>query len=274
VGGSVLGENQQDSQKTELIKEVSKRLKEARGRRDRLHGANEPSDGNGLLLQHVRESPLDILVATVLSQATTDKTSLKAYERLKARFQDMNLLDKADQGEIEHLIGICGLAKQKANSLKGIISTLKCNGDYIDPGLSFLEDLGPDKAFQYLCGIKGIGPKTAACVLLFGFGWPVFPVDTHIHRILKRTGLIGERTSPKKAQAIMNAVTPPDLVMDLHLDLIHHGRSICTSRQPKCEKCVIRDVCLTGESKSPGGYCSPGSPVSGVTFSGIPALPV
>lgn len=232
-----------------LIREIAERLKrqyETAPRYDR--GVNDEK-GYAPSLSEINGTPLDILVATVLSQATTDKNSLLAYRRLKDKFGDLAKIAEADEEEISSLIGVCGLGRQKASHLKGIISALKKDTGRLDPDLSFLRKLGQKEALRYLCGIKGIGPKTAACVLLFGFNWPVFPVDTHVYRLLGRLGIIGKGLSRTTAQSKLNAIVPPDLVFDLHVNLIHHGRAVCKSRKPRCTECPLLDLCPAGKRR-------------------------
>lgn len=243
-----------------LIREIARRLKHRYGTASRGKERVVDESGYGPSLSQVNGTPLDILVATVLSQATTDKKSLLAYRRLKERFGDFASLPEADDEEISRLIGVCGLGSQKARHLKGIILTLKEDAGRLDPHLSFLKDLGQKEAFKYLCGIKGIGPKTAACVLLFGFGRPVFPVDTHVYRILDRLGVIGKNVGREAAQAKMNAIIPADLVLDLHVNLIRHGRAICRSRKPMCAECPLFDLCSAGgRQEGLGDYAFSGS---------------
>ncbi|HHY38290.1 MAG TPA: endonuclease III [Clostridia bacterium] len=229
-----------------LIRTIAERLKCRYETKPRYDEGIIGEKGHGPSLSEINGTPLDILVATVLSQATTDEKSLLAYRRLKDRFGDFARVAQADEEEITRLIGVCGLGSQKARHLKVIISALKRDADGLDPHLSFLKKLGKEEAFRYLCGIKGIGPKTAACVLLFGFDWPVFPVDTHIYRLLGRLGIIGEGTSRTAAQSKMNAIVPPDLVLSLHVNMIRHGRAICKSRKPKCAECPLLDLCPVG----------------------------
>ena len=105
------------------------------------------------------------------------------------------------------------------------------------------EKYGPPRSTDFLMGLGGVGPKTAACTLLFAFGRPVFPVDTHIHRIMRRLGLAQEKDTAEKVQRKMQALVPPDLSEPLHVNLIRLGRDTCHARKPDCEGCPLRDLC-------------------------------
>ena len=94
-----------------------------------------------------------------------------------------------------------------------------------------------------MTSLNGVGPKTAAIVLLFSLGRPAFPVDTHVHRVTRRLGLIGERVSAEKAHELLEALVAPEWYYAFHLNLIRHGRQVCHARKPECETCVLNDVC-------------------------------
>ena len=111
--------------------------------------------------------------------------------------------------------------------------------------LGFLADLPVEEARAWLLSIPGVGPKTAAIVLLFALGMPAFPVDTHVHRLSRRLGLIPEKTSREKAHDLLEALVPPELYYVFHLNLIAHGRAVCHARNPEHERCVLREVCVT-----------------------------
>ena len=111
------------------------------------------------------------------------------------------------------------------------------------PSLDHLRELPDDRALDYLTSIKGVGTKTAACVLCFSLGRPVMPVDTHVHRLAKRLGLVPPNASPEKAHEILNEIVAPDLRFSLHVQLIRHGRSTCRARRPECGRCEIAGIC-------------------------------
>ncbi|MGD2048685.1 MAG: endonuclease III, partial [Chloroflexota bacterium] len=109
--------------------------------------------------------------------------------------------------------------------------------------LDFLNDMSVEEALEWLTDLHGVGPKTASIVLLFSFGRPVFPVDTHVHRVSGRLGLIGPKVTADKAHQILENMGDPDTYYAMHLNLIRHGREICTARNPKCEQCPLRERC-------------------------------
>ncbi len=109
--------------------------------------------------------------------------------------------------------------------------------------LDFLKEMSISEAKSWLTAIKGVGPKTAAIVLLFSLGMPAFPVDTHVHRVTGRLGLIGPKVSREQAHEILEALLPQELYYAFHLNVIRHGREVCVARRPRCEVCVLRDLC-------------------------------
>jgi endonuclease-3 len=97
--------------------------------------------------------------------------------------------------------------------------------------------------------LKGVGPKTAAIVLLFSLNKPAFPVDTHINRVTKRLGLIGEKVPVEKAHELLEQILPEEIYYPFHLNVVAHGREVCKARNPRCEICVLQDICSMGYSK-------------------------
>ncbi len=185
--------------------------------------------------------PVDLLVETILSQNTSDVNSIRAFGRLKSAYTDYESLLLAPEPEISGHIRIGGLPDIKARRIKGALMRIKNDAGSID--LGFLREMGKDEAREYLLSIPGIGPKTAAVVLLFAFGIPVMPVDTHVYRVSRRLGLVPEDASVENAQRILEEITPPDKYLSLHLNLIRHGRLICKARDPKHDQCSLRHIC-------------------------------
>ena len=185
--------------------------------------------------------PVDLLVETILSQNTSDVNSIRAFGRLKSAYPDYELLLKAPEDEISEHIRIGGLPDIKAHRIKGALLKIKKDAGSID--LGFLKGMDKDSARNYLLSIPGIGPKTAAVVLLFSFGIPFMPVDTHVNRVSRRLGLVPEDASIEKAERILEEITPPDKYLTLHLNLIRHGRLICKARDPKHDQCSLRPIC-------------------------------
>lgn len=183
------------------------------------------------------------LVATVLSQHTSDVNSGRAYEQLVGRFPTWEEVRDAPVEEVEEAIRPGGLARIKAERIQRILRELT---ERLDGGPLTLDALRGEpvgEATAYLRGFSGVGPKTAACVLLFSLGMPAFPVDTHVWRVTKRLGLIGARVSADAAHEILEALVPPSWRHTLHVDLIRHGRQICHAQRPECGRCRLRPEC-------------------------------
>lgn len=189
-----------------------------------------------------RAEPLDELILTLLSQHTNDRNRDIAFGRLKEAFANWEESLGASIEEIAHLIRPAGLGNQKAVRLKGILQTIReANGGRLS--LDFLNEMDKEQALNWLKGLPGVGPKTAACVLMFSFGRPAFPVDTHIHRLVSRLGWIEERTTDEKAHQILDRLVPDPIKYRLHLNLIAHGRTICRPTKPRCPICPLTDLC-------------------------------
>ncbi len=185
--------------------------------------------------------PVDLLVMTILSQNTSDLNSLRAFDLLKSAFEDYEYLLCATEKEIADEIRSGGLADIKAGRIKATLAKIKQDRGEIS--LDFLADLGRDRAWEYLVSLPGVGPKTASVVLLFAFGLPAMPVDTHVYRVSRRLGLVPEEVNVEKAQKILEEITPPEKYLSLHLNLINHGRTVCRALNPRHEECVLRDLC-------------------------------
>lgn len=188
-----------------------------------------------------QRSPVAELVLTILSQNTSDTNRDVAYDALRERYESWDDVAGAPLDELQEVIRTAGLVTQKSRSIKRALETIKREeGDY---DLSFLADMPTDEALDWLTAIKGVGPKTASIVLLFCFNKPLFPVDTHVHRVSQRLGLIDDDTSRKKAHDELAEIAPDGSYYEFHINLIEHGRAICKSRRPRCEECFLTDVC-------------------------------
>lgn len=184
---------------------------------------------------------IDELVSTILSQSTSDTNRDKGFYALKAHYPDWDAVRQAPVTEIEDIIRPAGLAAQKAPRIKNALQTLfEERGEL---SLDFLQDLPIDEAKACLVNIDGVGPKTAAIILLFSFNMPAYPVDTHVHRVTQRIGIISSKTSASKAHAIIESYAKPEDYYADHLNLIRHGREICKARKPACEDCFLNDIC-------------------------------
>ncbi len=185
--------------------------------------------------------PLDELVSTILSQNTNDVNRDRAFERLRRRFPTWEQVRDAPLDELTEAIRPAGLARQKAPRIQKALRQITAEQGSLT--LDFLADMPLKEARAWLLGLDGVGPKTAAIVLLFSLGRPAFPVDTHVHRLSRRLGLIGERVSAEKAHRLLEALVPPRWYYALHLNLIRHGRQVCQARKPNCPACSLSDVC-------------------------------
>jgi endonuclease III len=185
--------------------------------------------------------PLRELITTMLSQHTSDVNSARAFAALLQRFGSLDAVRRAAVEEIEAAIRSGGLARTKAPRIKRVLEQLHSERGRLD--LDFLGELPVSEARRYLTSLGGVGPKTAACVLLFALGKPAIPVDTHVHRVSRRLGLIGPRASAQQAQLLLEAIVPPDQAYNFHVNLIRHGRRTCRAQRPLCTACPLEDIC-------------------------------
>lgn len=188
--------------------------------------------------------PLDQLIATVLSQHTSDINTDRAFAALEAAFPAWDHVMDAPVNEVADAIRSGGLADQKAPRIKAILSEITSREGV--PDLSRLASLPDDEVEAYLVSLPGVGPKTAACVLVFSMGRDAFPIDVHVHRIALRLGWVTPKTTADKAHRELTPRIPPELRYELHMALIRHGREVCVARMPRCTECVLFDLCDAG----------------------------
>jgi endonuclease III len=197
--------------------------------------------GRPVLRPH--RAPIDELVLTVLSQNTNDRNRDVAYGRLTERFASWAEVRDAPVEEVEDAIRPGGLAPTKAVRIKQILGALG------DDDLGWLEEAPLEDAREYLCELPGVGRKTAACVLLFSYGRPDVPVDTHVYRVGTRLGLWPEKTSFDRAHQEMLRLVDPEDAYEIHVLLIRHGRRTCTARNPDCPRCPLLSLCPEGKRR-------------------------
>jgi endonuclease-3 len=197
--------------------------------------------GRPVLRAH--HAPIDELILTVLSQNTNDRNRDVAYGRLRERFPGWPAVRDAAVPEIEDAIRPGGLAPTKAVRIKRILEAIG------DDDLQWLADAPLEEARDYLCELPGVGRKTAACVLLFSFGRPEVPVDTHVYRVASRLGLLRPRASFNEAHDEMLRLVDPGDAYEVHVLLIRHGRRTCISRTPRCAECPLRRMCPEGRRR-------------------------
>ena len=189
----------------------------------------------------IRRDPLDELVLTILSQSTSDANCYRGWEALRNQYRDWEAVLAAPEGELEQTIRPAGLSNQKSATILSVLGRLR--DERGRPSLEHLEEMDDREATAYLTSFKGVGVKTAACVLCFSMGRDVIPVDTHVHRIAIRLGLVPENASAVRTHELLNEIVPPELRYELHVLLIGHGRSVCIARRPRCGECVVADRC-------------------------------
>jgi len=185
--------------------------------------------------------PMDALIETVLSQNTSDRNSHRAFRRLKEAFPTWERLARASPARVERVIRVGGLAATKSRRIHILMAAIKNREGGYD--LRRLRKLDPKEAEACLQGLPGVGPKTRACVLLFGCQHPAFPVDTHVHRIAQRVGLSPKTAGAEATQKILEPLVAREWAMDLHLNLIRLGREVCRPRTPLCHRCPLRGIC-------------------------------
>lgn len=208
------------------------RIADIEQRLDNYYGVVEPE---------IRNDPISELVGTILSQNTSDLNSERAFRALLDRFPSWEAVLAADDAEIVDAIRVGGLAQVKGPRIKRVLERIATDQGALT--LEHLKSLSPADARAYLLSLPGVGVKTAACVQVFACGQPALPVDTHVHRLAIRLGLIAPGTNAERAHDLLEAMTPPERHYSVHLHLIRLGREICKARRPRCPECPLLDVC-------------------------------
>jgi endonuclease III len=189
--------------------------------------------------------PIAELILTVLSQSTNDRNRDVAYLALRERFPEWTDVRDAPVDEIEEAIRPGGISKIKSARIKAILRAITETSPEPDEDLSldWLPSLTVSEAQDYLCSLPGVGRKTAACVLLFALGMRDVPVDTHVSRVGTRLGLFRAGAPFVEMHDTMLAITPPGEELELHLNLLRHGRRTCHARRPECSACALARMC-------------------------------
>jgi endonuclease-3 len=185
--------------------------------------------------------PIDVLIGTILSQNTSDANSGRAFASLKASFDGWEAVASAPAEHIAQVIKSGGLSQIKAVRIKQVFEQIEKEQGRI--GLDSLKSMNMAEAEDYLIRLPGVGLKTARCVLLFSLGKPSLPVDTHVFRVARRLGLIDSKMSVEKAHSLLQEQIPPSKVYQFHVHMIEHGRRICHARKPRCNMCILKDIC-------------------------------
>jgi endonuclease III len=190
-----------------------------------------------------RTDPLEELILTVLSQHTSDLNAGRAFDALRAAFPTWGQVVRASPSEVADAIRSGGLANTKAPRIQAILRAVFERDGAFD--LSWMRDASDEEIRRYLTSLPGVGPKTAAVVLAFALGRSAMPVDTHVHRVTTRLGLIPPKTTANRADAILHELVPAPIRVELHVGLITLGREICKAGRPRCEECPLQDLCPT-----------------------------
>lgn len=207
--------------------EVLRRLSEIYGARERVP----------------RREPMHELVSTMLSHRTTEADEARAYARMRERFPDWEQVRRAPLDELIEAISPARFPGSKAPNIQKTLAAIHRERGHYE--IDFLADLDPDEALTWLLALPGVGIKTASLVLLFCFGKPLLPVDTHVHRVSARVGLIGPKVTAERAHRELLALLPPDAdtLFTFHIDLLRHGQRVCRWGTPRCERCPLIDIC-------------------------------
>jgi len=208
--------------------------------------------------------PLGELIATILSQNTSDVNSDRAYAALRAAYPTWEAVLRADADEVAAVIRSGGLASLKTRRIQAILQTIQARYGRLD--LDFLMDMPMAAARAFLAEFPGVGPKTVACVLLFACGHPALPVDTHVHRVTTRLGWLPRGCTAEQAHTVLESLIPPPKVYSAHVNLIRHGRGVCKARQPDCAHCLLRGFCPFPQQSAPEGSRQPASAASAKLF--------
>lgn len=198
-------------------------------------------DVNGPRARYHARDPLDELILTILSQNTSDRNSGRAWRLLRVRYGSWDDVLNADTRELYEVIKPAGLGNIKAPRIQQVLQEVLNRRGAFD--LDFLRTLPIAEAKQWLRSLPGIGPKTAACVLCFACDMPALPVDTHVHRVALRLGLIGPKVSADAAHDLLEQALPADDVYAFHVNMILHGRQICHAQRPECGCCALANLC-------------------------------
>ena len=191
--------------------------------------------------------PVDLLIATILSQNTNDKNSYRAFQNLKQKYPDWKDVAVLRTSQIEKLIKVAGLGKQKSKAIKNLLVTLIKEKEEVS--LEHLRKMKNEEVLEELIEFPGIGVKTASCVLLFSLRRNVCPVDTHVHRTLNRIGVV-KTSAPDKTFYSINEKLPDKVAHSFHTNLIRLGREICKPANPNCKVCPVLSICKF-ENKNP-----------------------
>lgn len=215
-----------------------------RPRRDRVRRIQDrlrEMYGRPVNLPH--RKPIDELVRTILSQATSDLNRDRAFDSLTSTFPDWKAVRDAPEEKVEAAIRPGGLSRQKAPRIQAVLREI---GEPMD--LEWLRTADREEAVSFLTSLPGVGRKTAACVLVFTWDLPEIPVDVHVYRVGGRLGLFRSNASFEEAHDDLLALVDPGDSYEFHMNLIRHGRTLCRPK-PRCGECALRPMCPYGRTR-------------------------
>jgi endonuclease-3 len=189
------------------------------------------------------KDPMSMLVDIILSHRTRDEQTAAAYDNLLRRFGSWEAVRDAPTSDVQEAIANVNWPEVKAPRLQALMRRITEERGELK--LDFLRDLPVEESAAWLNRLEGVGPKTTACVLLFSCQQPLLPVDVHVHRVSIRLGLIGKKVTPDQAHSLLQALLPPDArsIYDFHKALLRHGQRVCVYEHPRCNQCVVTDLC-------------------------------
>ena len=189
------------------------------------------------------KDPMSMLVDIILSHRTRDEQTAAAYDSLLRRFGSWEAVRDAPTSEVQETIANVNFPEVKAPRLQALMRRITEERGELK--LDFLRDLPAEEGAAWLSRLEGVGPKTAACVLLFSCQKPLLPVDVHVHRISIRLGLIGKKVTADQAHTLLQALLPQDArsIYNFHKALLRHGQRVCVYEHPRCNQCVVTDLC-------------------------------
>jgi endonuclease III len=196
-----------------------------------------------------RRSPMRELISTMLSHRTNHANEEMAYEQMWKRFGSWEAIRDAPVDELTEAISTSTFPEAKAPNIKRALAQIIENRG--EASIDFLQELPWEEGLAWLISLPGVGVKTATLVLLFCFAKPVLPVDTHVHRISIRLGLISSKTTAEAAHSILLSLFPPDpyILFNFHKAMLKHGQRLCTYNNPKCDKCPLLPLCDYGQQR-------------------------
>lgn len=188
---------------------------------------------------------LDVLVEAMLSQNTNMANARRGYAMLRRKFKTWPEVMAADVGDVQREIAICGLARMRAKRLQAMLRRISEERGTLS--IEFLKKGTVEAGFEYLMGFHGIGPKTAAFTLLFGFGMGVLPVDNGVLRVVRRLAVVRRKARDLEAEKVLSQAIGEGEHLPMHVLMFRHAKERCRPKNPKCGECALLKLCLHGQ---------------------------